>query len=493
MAVRDLLNKTGDAIKDLAKGFLKKYTPYITIGIAAVCVVVIIVAACVGAFAAGGGDASSNVGLYSASTSSWEQFKRYVLLNEGGTRVDENGNADSNGAYYIVEDDWAGNPTVGHGLCLKSYADNPEGAYLHEEEFANQGINTKELVEKYDEAVAKGYDSKNKEHYKYFPRVSVEKCDAIWESHLKAKYESIATQYPDLTTYQHYALTDVVYRRGNIKNFKSEYDSKWTSSDDKFGAYVEADEPFSTDTLFNFFWDGGHSLDGVKTRKKNQWVLFKYGYYRPLKEYFVASGNFKEVDVYNGDGSVNEEKISELQLAFENAFNLVSGNLAGNNIGGRYNKETCTKVTGTYLGYSGKTASTDYDDASISYLGNNGLGIYQCTWWANGRASEYLSQHGTTHKEYPSNSGNGGEIYSVNKWFKSGSTPKPNSLVSYTSSNSSYGHVAYVEAVDSVNGYYYISHAGGGRSWYGIQKVKIGSPPWSGWSTVGFVYLDEPI
>lgn len=438
---------------------------------AVVVALLVIFVAIVGAISGDGielGTSSSE--MYSASSSSWEQFLRYVATKEGGTKT-----ADEQ--YYIVENDGAGYPTIGHGLCLKS-----SDGYLHTDEFNDYGINSKELADNWLKGDRSG-------------KVSVEICDAIWETHVKAKYNAIVSKYPNLTTYQHYALTDVIYRRGNTDGFQYEYEKKWKNSDDQFGNYVESEEAFSTDTLYNFFWNGGHSLEGVNIRKKDQWVLFKYGYYRPLNEYFKQSGDFENINVYNDDGSVNEEKISELQLALENSFNLVAGNLSGYNIGGRYNKENCIKVTGTYLGYSGKTSNTDYEDASVCYLGNNGLGIYQCTWWANGRASEYLSQYGTKYKSYPSNNGNGGEIYNVNVnsgWFKYGSIPKANSLVSYTSSSYGYGHVAYVEAVDEKNGYYYISHAGSGESWYGIQKVKIGSPVWSGWTTVGFVYLDEP-
>lgn len=430
---------------------------------------IVVIAGAISGDGIGLGSGASSSGMYSASSSSWEQFLRYVATKEGGTKTKD-------GLYYIVEDDGASNPTVGHGLCLKS-----GDGYLHVDEFAEYGVDSQLLAEQWISGDRDG-------------KVSVEICDAIWGTHVKAKYDLIVSKYPDLTTYQHYALTDVEYRRGNTRNFQEKYNGKWSSSDDQFGNYVEANEPFDTNTLFDFFWDRGHRLDGVNIRKKDQWVLFKYGYYRPLNEYFVKAGNFKNLDVYNNDGSINDEKISELQLALENSFNLVAGNPSGNNIGGRYNMENCTKVTGTYLGYSGNTSTTTYKDATTSYLGNNGLAIYQCTWWANGRASEYLSQYGTKYKQYPSNSGNGGEIYSLNVssgWFNYGKTPKANSLVSYTNSSSGYGHVAYVEAVDEKNGYYYISHAGSGLSWYGIQKVAIDSGPW-GWNVEGFVYLDEP-
>lgn len=124
----------------------------------------------------------------------------------------------------------------------------------------------------------------------------------------------------------------------------------------------------------------------------------------------------------------------------------------------------------------------------------NTLTKFQCTWWANGRASEYLSTYGTKYTTYPTLTGNGGEYYSINKkngWFKYGSTPRPNSIISWTK-RGSYGHVAYVEGVTSDS--IYISHAGSGKSWRGVEKIPIsGDVGWSGYKLNGYIYLDEPI
>ena len=117
----------------------------------------------------------------------------------------------------------------------------------------------------------------------------------------------------------------------------------------------------------------------------------------------------------------------------------------------------------------------------------NELSPFQCTWWANGRASMYLEQYGTKYKKYPTQMGNGGEYYSVNKsggWFNYGSTPKPNSLVSMPS-GSSYGHVAYVEGVTSDG--IWISDAGSGTSWRGVRFRSF-----SDLNVYGYIYLDEP-
>lgn len=117
----------------------------------------------------------------------------------------------------------------------------------------------------------------------------------------------------------------------------------------------------------------------------------------------------------------------------------------------------------------------------------NALSKFQCTWWANGRASMYLEQYGTKYKKYPTQMGNGGEYYAINKkngYFNYGNTPKVNSLVSMPSA-SSYGHVAYVEGVTSEG--IWISDAGSGKSWRGVRFRKF-----SDLNVYGYIYLDEP-
>lgn len=466
-AKQQLKKQVKEAAKKVGQQIWSAIAPVLPYVIAAILILIVIVGCVdwddVTASAASGGSSS---GLESTSSTSWEQFKRFVLLNEDGTRVDEYGNEDPNGAYYIVEDDSWNNPTIGHGLCLKS-----SGSYLNVEAFSSFGIDSKKLADDYFNGI--------------YGKVPVEICDSIWNDLLYAKYESVASQCQDLnlTEYQLYALTDVKYRRGNIDGFQSEYNSKWTSSDDKYGEDPSS-ESYSMDSLYSFFNNGfTNTSSGVYTRKKRQWVLFKYGYYETLQEYWQESytGNFNNITVYNDDGTVNEEKIQELQLALESSFNLAKGNLSGNNIGGQYNKESCEKVQGDYFGFS------YWDNAGFPRSQNGGI-IYQCPWWAIGRASEYLGKNVSIR-------GNGGDIYyNAANLYERGTTPKPNSLVSYTSSSSEFGHVAYVEAVDTKNNCYYISHAGSGKSWFGIQKVMIGqNGPWAGYYLVGFVYLDQPL
>ena len=117
----------------------------------------------------------------------------------------------------------------------------------------------------------------------------------------------------------------------------------------------------------------------------------------------------------------------------------------------------------------------------------NSLGYLQCTWWANARASQFLGEN------YPTLLGNGGDYYFINQennWFEYGTEPRPNSLVVYPFGE--YGHVAYVEAVDEVNGKIYISDADSGKVFRGVEELgKNGE--WLGYSPIGYIYLDSPI
>lgn len=267
----------GDELKEYGKQKLKAVTAVlrtklIIAGIIAIVVfVVVLFGIALLTALAGDDDDTSSSGMVDASEDSWEQFLRYLAIKEGGG---------TSGDYYVVEDDGAGNPTVGHGLCIKS-----SDGYLHVDEFAAYGIDSKSL--------------------KMGDKVPIEICDSIFGDHLKGLYNGIASSYSNLglKEYQCYALTDVKYRRGNTNGFQDEYNSKWSDSDNQYGSYNEANEKFDTNTLYDFFWNGGHSKEGVNIRKKDQWVLFKYGYYRPLKEYWQANAGGETSGDYSVDNT----------------------------------------------------------------------------------------------------------------------------------------------------------------------------------------------
>lgn len=455
VAKEELKKKAKEAAVRVLKQILSvilPVLPYIIIGF----ILFIVIVGCFDWEAIGASAISQD--LQSASSSSLEQFLRYVATKEGGTRT-------ADGLNYIVENDGAGYPTVGHGLCLKS-----SDGYLNVEAFSSYGIDSKDLADRW----LAGESNLT---------VPVEICDAIWEEGVRTRYESIVAEYPDLTTYQHYALTDVKYRRGNTNGFQEAYNSKWSSSDDRYGEYVEAEESFSTDTLYSFFWDGGHSLEGVNIRKKDQWVLFKYGYYRVLNEYYIArpqnsdtynSDFYGGIEIYNNDGSVNVERMEQLDEYITNMLNTV------------HHDDNNLRETGPF---------PKWWKSPI-----NNLEAFQCTWWANGRASQYLELTGSIYSQYPVRAdglyGDGGQWYRrniENGWFNYGTTPKKNSVISW--SNGDWGHVAYVEAYDPETGDIWVSHAGGGDSWYGVQRLtRSGGYTYSSSARLnGFIYLDEPL
>ena len=157
------------------------------------------------------------------------------------------------------------------------------------------------------------------------------------------------------------------------------------------------------------------------------------------------------INLYNADGSVNQDALDSLR-------SLLAEEVANR---------------------SGKFMTSEE---------GNSLGYLQCTWWANARASQFLGEN------YPTLWGNGGQYYSENeknKWFEYGSEPRPNSLVTYV--NDGAGHVAYVEAVDYVNGKIYISDADGIRHlWLGVEELDMDGE-WNGLSPEGYIYLDSPL
>lgn len=217
--------------------------------------------------ALGGDDEEGAENWESSSEESWEQFERYMITKEGGTKE---------GGYYIVEDDSAGNPTVGYGLCLYN---KKSGEYLNVEAFKRFKIDSKELADNWLKGDRTG-------------KVKVEICDTIWRESIETRYETIEEKYGTLglTNYQYYALVDVQYRRGNTDGFESQYKAKWKKEYTKlYYGQDTSKETYDLTTLYSFFWNGGHSKEGVRKRKKEQWLLFKYGYYQALNETAIVS------------------------------------------------------------------------------------------------------------------------------------------------------------------------------------------------------------
>ncbi len=280
-AAQDVKQAVKDPVETAKKAIKAKMMPYVGIGIGifvGVIVIVGIIAGIVSAVAAEDEERQTrNMEGYYAGAN-WEKFLRYVEINEGGSKT-------ADGLYYYVEDDSEHNPTIGHGLCLKSGS-----SYLHVDEFAAYGVDSKDLADKWLENPSRKYLT-----------VSVEICDKIWSEHLKGLFDSVSTTYSSLglTEYQYMALADVLYRRGDTSSeygsFTSLYNSLWNSTEDKYKEDPSS-ETYSMSSLYKFFNNNRPNDSGVYKRKKRQWVLFKYGWF----DYQDGTGEYWEESAGGG-------------------------------------------------------------------------------------------------------------------------------------------------------------------------------------------------
>lgn len=365
------------------------------------------------------------------SGAGFDQLKRYIHKWEG-----ENPAKSLDGTQYKIVDDGKGHATVGYGV------DIVKGG--HEAEFK-----------------ANGYPTTIGEF------VPVEFVDSIEERTIQSIITQVeaSTSGLNLKEYQKYALISRAYNCGvngaikerNGDTFNEAYNKYWKDTDDEYG--VTPNNGMYNHSLYTQYMKDpqtseGEYMLGLERRRKSEWILFKTGYFDVLNEYYVESNKYsiEGINLYNTDGTVNETEINRLD------------------------NQLTIKVN---------TRSGQYMD--------NGLEYKQCTWWAYSRASEYLGK--AYPKQSNGTSGNGKDWYDINRkngWFDYGSEPRANSIVCWNNPTAKgYGHVAYVEAVDTVNKNIYISHAGGGVSWYGIRKLD-----WNGYFDsvypIGYIYLDSP-
>ena len=189
-----------------------------------------------------------------------------------------------------------------------------------------------------------------------------------------------------------------------------------------------------------------------------------------------ASSFTNYIYLYNDNKTVNEQKISELnKWLTETELKTV------------IHRDGSTQQEGPY---------DTWWSAGNNWFTDNGY-KFQCTWYVYGRANQYLSSNGTKYKSWPGTKDNAKKWYysgteGGSKYFQCGSTPKANSIAVF--GGNEYGHVAYVEAVDTVNKMVYISHAGGGKRWFGVEKYSYEDmKTLFGLTLYGYVYLDEPL
>lgn len=327
----------------------------------------------------------------------------------------------------------------------------------------------------------------------------VEVVDAVQDMTLSEHIEVLKAdqRLAGLTDYQYAALTLAWWSNPSFESeIRAKIPTLWKESDNKYGEPIPGPIPafgsaaagapseakmaqtkaWLNCDLYTQKWGGCYKSKAkngtllariaLVRRRYCEFLLFQYGYDFVTDSYYKAS--VSDGDLYNSDGSVNEEAIYslELQLAqyigLENEVQKVANGRIFTNWGmefigrGGTNPDAVkNKLKNLGVKWYGTTYNT-----SMSLPRNYWL---QCVWWAKGRGSQYLEErYGVTLSSSFNGkiSGDGGRWYNnCAPYFERGQTPKPHSIVSWTQGGKA-GHVAYVEAVDTVNKYVYISHAG---------------------------------
>ena len=417
-------------------------------------------------------DTEISVPIKKKSSSLLELIRRQLAYWEGTGEIKTN--AEGKQCYVAYWDSYGKVVTIGHGVTTW------EISY-----FAPYGItsiNTGDLI-------------------------PVEIVDAVEEQIIQNNLNGVMSSISGLKDYQYAALTIAYYNCPSLVDaFPNNYSKYWKDSDDKYGEPLpykcgivsDSNAESTTSTLKNYVkcdtysngWadychSGGKALGGLVRRRYYEWMLFQYGYDVVTDSYYKSADN-----LYDKDGNADDQALLELQDMLASYVGLEAEATS-------LTLDLSSAIKGLDSGnYKNKVISIGskwYGTSSNIYTATRKALIFQCTWWAYGRGSQYLEEaYGYTSGLPAVFSGNGGTFYDRNKqgnYFNYGKTPKPHSLVSWNNGSKA-GHVAFVEAVDS--NYIYISHAGSGRGWYGVSRIPLNAQIWSGYTLNGYVYLDEP-
>ena len=416
----------------------------------------------------------TDISIKSSATSDYvsgmDLLKQYIRSFEGYGEQPIQTNADGVECYVAYRDSGE-NLTIGYGVNLDG---NPTDK-IDLEEKIGQTIDVGTLV-------------------------PVELVDAIEEQKIKSFYDTVKakTNGLDLKEYQIHALTSLEYNNIKVDKIVDYYKDSayWNEeTDDKYEevyekykdnetavSQIEAEADMTrglyTDWLaLNIHDNKGNELPGLIRRRRSEYILFSLGYYNTLQKFWNAGGTPGDINLYNADGTVNEGACIELQNWFDQ--NIFSGHMGleqtvswKSRDFSRYDSKWVSYVTHDLFKQTGSQGG--------SPVGISGF-IYQCPWWALSRAHLYL--YGKDPEKWKNGLGGGhGHGMEVaqrvaNQYYlpceSNWDDLRPNSIISFNTGNG-VGHVAYVEAVDKKNGYYYVSHAGSGKHFYGITKHKIG-------------------
>lgn len=162
---------------------------------------------------------------------------------------------------YLVYKDSGGNRTVGYGVNIEAQGTRFIARGIDPSTIKEGDLLEKELVDAIEDEII---------------------------SDMKSAVES-QTSGLNLTSYQITALVSRYYNCGNIRGFKDAYNKYWKESDDEYGVTENAsmyNHGLYTNYMSTPIRDNkGNTLDGLITRRKAEWILFKTGYN-------IGTGNF---------------------------------------------------------------------------------------------------------------------------------------------------------------------------------------------------------
>lgn len=246
---------------------------------------------------------ASGLGVFKEYLHTWE--------NAGGPPT----NAD--GTKYIIEDDGAGNPTVGYGIDIFNGGFAPL--------FESAGYSTQIGAE-----------------------VDKEFVDSLEEQEISSNLEQIRaiTSGLNLTDYQIHALVSRAYNCGvsgatgvrNGKTFVQAYNEYWDQEKDDLYDGKNSAADF-THLLYTKYMNqpttsNGQYMAGLERRRKSEWILFQTGYYNVINQWYTKTGElvssaYSVADHFINSGVTVHYAGNDVEGAVNNGRHCVYGNIQG--------------------------------------------------------------------------------------------------------------------------------------------------------------------
>ncbi len=357
--------------------------------------------------------------------------------------------------------------------------------------------------------------------------IPVDLVDAIEDRFMNEQLEKVESKWPDLKMYQKHALVVRMYNWPDISGFGNYYPSRYNeSTDDIYEAVYEEfkENPTATNQikskakkdsiLYSEYLSTPNKGDGGKVslegRRFSEWCLFSLGYYDKLQRFYTEGGSTPVGDLVDANGVINQEKVNELQLWYED--NIFGGAFHGGSNGGDFKLDSNCKwysaITESYAkqvhpSQNGVVGGEYYDyDRTLSDYKAVGkyfqLGMFQCTWWSNARQAQYLTEMGY-QGEIKFSTGDG--RYTAKGFHDAYNIPlntdymqiRPHSVVSEDGGGN--GHTYFCEAVGTnAQGHkcIVISHCGSGHNWHGVDVIDLeAGHPYMYYKISGSVCLDD--